>query len=453
MENKVRPLLSLIFLFSSICYAQYPQKIKSDNLKSYKLSCNYKKIKKYGRGRKNKKYSKNCKNDYDKNLYFFKGYKSYLTNQNTLISIASKYKNISELYKLGETHRKKPILALLLTDQSERNARFRPSVFLNCAHHASELMSTEFCYKIIEELLQKKNAEYLKKYRFWIVPIVNPDGSENHWDFNRWSGRKNGRKTKKGSWDRLSGVDINRNYPFRWGEASKWTSKNPRSVYYMGPSAGSEPEVQAVMKLAEKEKFVLSITFHTAATKVLSPYTIPGTKNPKPEIARDHAKIIAKYARSGRPGKRKYKVAKNLYPVSGTDQDWHFFKNGTIALLVEGPYFYTQTNYKRAKIVVSRFMPGFWKWLNYFENSPRLKIKAVDQNNNPVKARVEIEGHKFFHGEKFFTSKENGIYYAPVKNKGKMKIKLTYKTSSEQEIIKTVTVDIKEKLNEIIVKF
>ena len=26
---------------------------------------------------------------------------------------------------------------------------------------------------------------------------------------------------------------------------------------------------------------------------------------------------------------RHHKVAKNLYAVSGTDQDWHYFKNGT----------------------------------------------------------------------------------------------------------------------------
>ncbi len=449
----MKSFLVLIIFLCSAAKGQSPVKIETKDLSSFILNCDLSNVQKNGRAHNNLTYKNNCQNDYNKNLYFFEGYKSYLTNQNTLVGIASNYKKKTQLYKIGETHRKRPILALLITDQSISDNVYRPSVFINCAHHANELISTEFCYKIISELLKEEKVEYLKKYRFWAVPIVNVDGSENHWDFSRSSGRKNGRKTRDGAWDKYNGVDINRNYPFKWGETSKWTSSNPSSVYYMGPKAASEPEIQAVMSLAKKEKFVLSLTFHTAATKILTPYTIPGTKNPTPEIARKYADVLAKFAETGRSDRPKYKVAKNLYAVSGTDQDWHFFHNGTIALLVEGPYYHTSINYKGAKKVISKFMPGLWKWMEYFESTPKLKVRTLDLNQKPIKALVEIEDWSYFQGEQFFTDNKYGTHLFPLAKIGLLNLKVTINPGTEFEKTEKRSINIKNGLNKIDISF
>ena len=72
-----------------------------------------------------------------------------------------------------------------------------------------------------------------------IVPIMNPDGYHYTWTSNRlW--RKN--RAKNVPFGR--GVDLNRNWGEHWGGPG--TSANPMSDIYCGPSANSEPEVQAM---------------------------------------------------------------------------------------------------------------------------------------------------------------------------------------------------------------
>lgn len=84
---------------------------------------------------------------------------------------------------------------------------------------------------------QKRSNEILP----WIlVPCINPDGYQ-----------KNQRTNS-------NGVDLNRNFPCR-----DWSSEAKAPRYYPGPSAGSENETQALVKLIEDEKPQLIVHFHS----------------------------------------------------------------------------------------------------------------------------------------------------------------------------------------------
>ena len=75
----------------------------------------------------------------------------------------------------------------------------------------------------------------------WVVPTMNPDGAARHT-------RRNAR-----------GVDLNRNWPTNGWRTS---SRDPRSSYYGGRSAASEPEVRAVMAFLRRVRPDLITSIH-----------------------------------------------------------------------------------------------------------------------------------------------------------------------------------------------
>jgi murein peptide amidase A len=73
--------------------------------------------------------------------------------------------------------------------------------------------------------------------QLWLVREMNPDGAAAHT-------RQNAR-----------GVDLNRNFPFRWQSISEPT-------YYAGPHALSEPETRAAVGLIRRIKPAVTIWYH-----------------------------------------------------------------------------------------------------------------------------------------------------------------------------------------------
>ncbi len=76
-----------------------------------------------------------------------------------------------------------------------------------------------------------------KGVQLWVVPEVNPDGTAANMRQN------------------AHGVDLNRNFPYRWRPVSDPT-------YFSGPSASSEPETRTVIALVRRIRPAVSIWYH-----------------------------------------------------------------------------------------------------------------------------------------------------------------------------------------------
>jgi len=194
-------------------------------------------------------------------------------------------------------------------------------------------------------------------------------------------------------------VDLNRNYPFRWHTLGERSSKsNPKHYWYRGPESASEPETRAMMRLAEEQRFVMLISFHTSATKILVPYTIDNVNNPEPSVAWMVGEKIAALSDSYRED-REYKAVRNLYSVDGTDQDWHYWKYGTLAYIWEGPRHNPPFERDRDKMVEGA-RPGWGYMLDRHAEGPTLSGNVIDaESGAPLEAIITLDEIKTFEGE------------------------------------------------------
>lgn len=123
-----------------------------------------------------------------------------------------------------------------------------------------------------------------------MLPVLNPDGYEyTHRTDRLW--RKN-RNTDTG---RCSGVDLNRNYGYKWG--GKGTSRNPCQEIYAGTRAFSEPETAAHERFFERtgRQFFAFLTFHSYGQYILHPWgyddVVPPDYQDLDRVGKEAAKV------------------------------------------------------------------------------------------------------------------------------------------------------------------
>ena len=151
-----------------------------------------------------------------------------------------------------------------------------PEVRFDALHHSREPQGMQttlwFMLFLLEEYGSDPLATYLVNEReIYFVPCVNPDGYEYNRSIAPNGGglwRKNRRNNGGGSF----GVDLNRNYPYRWGFDNFGSSPDPNSEVYRGPSAASEPEVSNMVSFISGRQFRTALSVHTFSDLWLSPW-------------------------------------------------------------------------------------------------------------------------------------------------------------------------------------
>lgn len=354
-----------------------------------------------------------------------KGYKDNILNIHYLLGIVNHHSKLARFEVIGKSARGREIPALILTN-SEVSDADKVSVLFNCAHHANEVISIEHCYDIAYSILSKQDEyeEILNKMKIWVIPIVNPDGARHFWHVSNLMGRKNGYPGRGPINDKLNpGVDINRNYPFLWGKiGGGYSSSNPSNYFYRGPYPGSEPETRAMIDLANKERFVASISYHAYANCLLVPYSIDSLVNPEPDMALDLGRRMAASVASLHPEKE-FEARKNIYPIDGVDQDYFYFAHGTLAYLLETSHL--NPPYKEVE-KVNRSLKESWNiLLNEVLEGRKIFLQVADDKGTFLDAKVELERVKYSQEEVRFSNRKNGFFFQLFPDRKETKIKIS----------------------------
>jgi predicted deacylase len=125
--------------------------------------------------------------------------------------------------KLGESVRGRPIMAYRLGERDEK------TVVLLSTMHGDEPRTRKI-------LVSLREGRAIRGVDLWVVPTYNPDGLAR-------GTRKNAR-----------GVDLNRNFPYRWADLD--------GPYESGPRPRSEPETRAVVRFLKDVEPHRILSFH-----------------------------------------------------------------------------------------------------------------------------------------------------------------------------------------------
>ncbi|MFI9824730.1 M14 family zinc carboxypeptidase [Streptomyces sp. NPDC052013] len=194
-----------------------------------------------------------------------------------ILRTAQEHPDLTKVVSIGKTIKGQDILALKLTKKARKTKDgAKPSVLYMSNQHAREWITPEMTRRLMHHYLDKyRTDKRVKKIvdstELWFVLSANPDGYDYTFasDDNRlW--RKNLRDVNgDGTISTGDGVDLNRNFPYKWGYDDEGSSPNPTSQTYRGASPGSEPETKAIDAFQKRIGFTYGINYHSAAELLL----------------------------------------------------------------------------------------------------------------------------------------------------------------------------------------
>jgi murein tripeptide amidase MpaA len=191
------------------------------------------------------------------------GYACYRTVEETygtMDLIARDHPQLASVASIGPTWERARLgggydLRVLKLTNSATDASVpgKPNMVLVGAIHAREYTTAELLTRFAEWLadgygIDDEATWLLDNFRFHFILQANPDGRKKAESGLSW--RKN-TDTDNGACSASNyGIDLNRNFPYRWNATSGGSSGDPCAGTYRGPAAISEPEANALLRYA-----------------------------------------------------------------------------------------------------------------------------------------------------------------------------------------------------------
>jgi len=199
-----------------------------------------------------------------------------------------------------------------------------PEILYTALHHAREPVSmmqmVYYMWYLLENYGKNDQITYLVNNReMYFIPCVNPDG----YLFNEKTNPNGGgfwRKNRHDFGDEVYGVDLNRNYGYKWGYDNNGSSPDASSNTYRGTKEFSEEETKAVKYFCENHNFTIALNFHTYSNLLIHPWGY------KPAETKDSTAFIAigKLLTSENNYNSGLAVQTVGYPANGDSDDWMY---------------------------------------------------------------------------------------------------------------------------------
>lgn len=324
--------------------------------------------------------------------------------QALLMQVAADHPDLTRLFSVGTTSLGRTIWGIEISDQPGV-PEDEPAIQFNGQHHSREVATSHVVIDVIDFLTSNYGsnsqvANWVDSYKTVCVPMVNPDGVQHVFDFDSFW-----RKNRQSIPPSCIGVDLNRNYPYRWGpDRCGFTSSCASSSQtYEGPSAASELETQAMIQLASAYNFVMATSYHSFGRFIDYPYACsngsPSALMPEHLVIDEMMNGMAD-AIDAVDSVPRYAVFSpaSAGPLSGDDTSWYYAEKGVYSFLVEvGTSF--EPAFSEVDGIVNRNRGG-WTYLYERLGRARIDVHVTDAcTGAPLSAEVTLTDFLFDTGE------------------------------------------------------
>lgn len=315
-----------------------------------------------------------------------------------LAQVAADHPSIARMFTIGTTFEGRSIFAIEISNQPGA-IEDEPAIQFNGQHHAREVATSHVVMDVVETLTDGYGVDpmitnWVDSYKTVCVPMVNPDGVQYVFDVNSlW--RKN-RQVYAGG---CLGVDLNRNYPYRWGPDRCGSASSCSGETYQGPSIASELETQSLIDLAEEFHFVMATSYHAFGRFIDYPYACsdgsPSGIMPEHDVI-DEMMNGAADAIDAVDSVPRYAVFSPaaIGPLSGDDTSWYYAHMGAYSFIIEvGTAF--EPGFSSVAGIVDRNRGG-WQYMYQRLGQARIDVYATDAcTDQPLEAEVTLTDFLF----------------------------------------------------------
>ncbi|MEO3748501.1 M14 family zinc carboxypeptidase [Plantactinospora sp. B5E13] len=206
-------------------------------------------------------------------------YHNYAELNTVLNQVVADHPGIARRSSIGTSYEGRDLPVIKISDNVAVDED-EPEILFNHQQHAREHLTVEMAIYLLNLFTDNYGSDsritnIVNTREIWIVPTVNPDGSEYDIATGSYRSWRKNRQPNSGSSN--VGTDLNRNWSYNWG-CCGGSSGSTGSETYRGPSAFSAPETARLRDFVNSrvvggvQQIKANIDFHTYSQLVLWPY-------------------------------------------------------------------------------------------------------------------------------------------------------------------------------------
>ncbi|TDC21986.1 zinc carboxypeptidase [Micromonospora sp. 15K316] len=256
--------------------------------------------------------------------------------------VVASHPTIARKLSIGSSYEGRDLMAVKISDNVATDEN-EPEILFNAQQHAREHLTVEMAIYLLNLFTDGYGSDsritnLVNGREIWIVPTVNPDGSEYDIATGSYRSWRKNRQPNTGS--SAIGTDLNRNWSYQWG-CCGGSSGSTSSETYRGPSAFSAPETQALRNFVNSrvvggvQQIKANIDFHTYSQLVLWPFGYTTANTPSGMTADQYNTFATIGQQMAATNGYTPEQSSDLYIADGTSIDWMWAAHGIWAYTFE----------------------------------------------------------------------------------------------------------------------